>query len=224
MAKSNWEELLPASTTTSATRNTLLGQLAASTVAGAGEEGIRSSGAVSQSSDITEHLTSLTNQIVSLTSNQQSQISALQQNTDAVTQNTTSKGSSGASIASTVEGVASSFLGGGLSSISPILGGILSLFGHNDEKTITPPSAFMLPAPVQAQAGLTSNAPGQVVPVSYGETGNPRAQGTSAGPQVTIQVNAMDSRSFLDHSNEIAMAVKQAILSSSSLNDVISDL
>jgi hypothetical protein len=37
-------------------------------------------------------------------------------------------------------------------------------------------------------------------------------------------VNAMDSQSFLDHSDDIAMAVKQAILNSSSLNDVISDL
>ena len=34
----------------------------------------------------------------------------------------------------------------------------------------------------------------------------------------------MDSQSFLDHSNEIAMAVKQAILNSNSLNDVISGL
>ena len=41
---------------------------------------------------------------------------------------------------------------------------------------------------------------------------------------MTIQVNAMDSQSFLDHSDDIAMAVKQAILNSSSLNDVISNL
>jgi hypothetical protein len=34
----------------------------------------------------------------------------------------------------------------------------------------------------------------------------------------------MDSQSFLDHSDDIAMAVKQAILNSSSLNDVIAEL
>jgi hypothetical protein len=34
----------------------------------------------------------------------------------------------------------------------------------------------------------------------------------------------MDSQSFLDHSDEIAKAVQQALLGSHSLNDVISDL
>jgi hypothetical protein len=34
----------------------------------------------------------------------------------------------------------------------------------------------------------------------------------------------MDSKSFLDHSDEIAQAVREAMLSSHSLNDVIADL
>jgi len=41
---------------------------------------------------------------------------------------------------------------------------------------------------------------------------------------VTIQVNALDSQSFLDHSDDIAMAVKQAILNSSGLIDALNDL
>jgi hypothetical protein len=174
-------------------------------------------------SAVTEQLTSLTTQITSLTSIQQSQISALQDNTQAVTQNTTLKGSSGSSVGSTVESVASSFLGGGLSSLSPLLGGLLSLFGGGGQ-TLAAPLPYMLPLPVQSQAGLTASAPGQVAPVSYGETGQPRAQSANTSPQVTIQVSAMDSQSFLDHSDDIAMAVKQAILNSSSLNDVISGL
>jgi len=177
----------------------------------------------SSTSDVTEQLTSLTTQISSLTSIQQSQVSALQDNTQAITQNTSAKSSGGSSIGSTVESAASSLLGGGLSSISPLIGGILSLFGGGGQ-TQAVPSPFMLPQTVQSVAGLTASAPGQVVPVSYGETGQPRAQSTSASPQVTIQVNAMDSQSFLDHSDEIANAVKQAILNSSSLNDVISSL
>jgi hypothetical protein len=227
MARSKWEDLLPASSTAGgASRSDLLGQLAAS--AGGGTGGATSgsiAGGVLQSgnSGVTEQLTSLTTQITSLTSIQQSQISALQDNTQAVAQNTTSKTSSGSSIGSTVESAASSFLGGGLSSLSPLLGGLLSLFGGSGQ-TIAAPAPFMLPASVQSQAGLTTSAPGQVVPVNYGETGQPRAQSASASPQVTIQVNAMDSQSFLDHSDDIAMAVKQAILNSSSLNDVISDL
>jgi hypothetical protein len=226
MARSKWEDLLPASSAGSASRSDLLGQLAASTGSGAGGAGSSSVTGVAQSSssDVTEQLTSLTTQISSLTSIQQSQISALQDNTQALTQNTTSKTSSGSSVGSTVESVASSFLGGGLSSLSPLIGGLISLFGGGGGQTLAVPSPFMLPSPVQSNAGLTASAPGQVVPVSYGNTGQPRAPSSSAPAQVTVQVNAMDSQSFLDHSDDIANAVKQAILNSNSLNDVISSL
>lgn len=225
MARSKWEELLPPSSAGSASRSDLLGQLAATTGTGSGAGGgpIGSGLAESTSSDVTEQLTSLTSEISSLSSIQQSQISALQDNTQAVSQNTSSKASGGSSVGSTVEIVASSFLGGGLSSLSPLLGGLLSLFGGGGQ-TLAAPLPFMLPAPVLSEAGLTANAPGQVSPVSYGETGQPRAQSAGSSTQVTVQVNAMDSQSFLDHSDEIAMAVKQALLTSNSLSDVISSL
>jgi len=228
MAGSKWDDLLPASSSGSASRSDLLGQLVASTgTAGGGVSGATNSSmgdaAQGSNSDVTQQLSSLATQITSLTSAQQEQISALQDNTQAVAQNTTTKASGGSSVASTAESAASSFLGGGLSSLSPLLGGLLSLFGGGGGQTLAVPAPFMLPAPLQTEAGVTSSAPGQVTPVSYGATGQPRAQ-SSTSPQVTIQVNAMDSQSFLDHSDDIAMAVKQAILNSSSLNDVISDL
>jgi len=225
MANNSWEDLLPASSTANTSRNALLGQLAASTggsTTGAGTN-TSISGAVlrSGSSDVTDQLSSLANQIASLTSAQEEAVSALQDNTQAVTQNSTSKGSGASSVAGTVEGAASSFLGGGLSSLSPLLGGLLSIFGGGGGQTPAVPQPYMLPLPVQSEAGVTAS--GQVTPVSYGETGQPRAQ-SGASPVVTVQVNAMDSQSFLDHSDDIAMAVKQAILNSSSLNDVIADL
>jgi hypothetical protein len=226
MPRSKWEDLLPPSSAGSASRSDLLGQLASSTGSGTGGGGggaIGSGLAEGSNSDVTEQLTSLTTQITSLTSAQQSQISALQDNTQAVTQNTSSKASGGSSVGGTIESAASSFLGGGLSSLSPLIGGLLSLFGGGGQ-TLAAPSPFMLPAPVQSQAGLTASAPGQVSPVSYGETGQPRAQSAGGSAQVTIQVNALDSQSFLDHSDDIANAVKQAILNSNSLNDVISAL
>ena len=49
-------------------------------------------------------------------------------------------------------------------------------------------------------------------------------RGAQSGPQVTIQVQAMDSRSFLDHSAEIAQAVREAMLNMHSLNDVVNDI
>jgi len=45
-----------------------------------------------------------------------------------------------------------------------------------------------------------------------------------APTQVMVQVQAMDSQSFLDHSEEIARAVRQAMLNSHGINDVITEL
>src|SRR5579862_9807739 len=125
MARSKWDELLPAYTT-GGSRSDLLGRLVASTSGATGGSGtgpIAGAGVQTSSSDVTTQISSLTAQITNLSSIQQSQINALQDNTQAVTQNTTSKASGGSSIGSTVESAASSFLGGGLSSLSPLLGG-----------------------------------------------------------------------------------------------------
>jgi hypothetical protein len=43
-------------------------------------------------------------------------------------------------------------------------------------------------------------------------------------PQVTVNVSAMDSRSFLDHSAEIARAVREAMLHMHPVNDLIGEL
>lgn len=226
MAGNKWEDLVPTSSLAGTSRSDLLGQLAASTGAGSrpGAETADSLGGIvgtSGGSGANEQLTSLAGQITSLTSAQQAATSALQDNTQAVTQNTSAK-SGGSSTVGTMESAVSSFLGGGVSSLSPLVGGILSLFEGGGGQTLAAPLPYMLPWPVQSEAGVTASAPGQVMPVSYGNTGQPRV--ASSAPQVTIQVNAMDSQSFLDHSDDIAMAVKQAILNSSSLNDVIAEL
>jgi hypothetical protein len=117
--------------------------------------------------------------------------------------------------------VASTVLGG---SLSPIIGGLLSLFGGGGSQTLAAPAPFRLPTPVQYDAGLTGGSPGQVAPVSTGAGGQPRPQASTPAPQITVQVNAMDSQSFLDHSDDIANAARQALLSSNSLSDVISSL
>jgi len=171
--------------------------------------------------DVTEQITELARQTGSLNATQVQHVGATQDNTQAVTSNTSAK-SSGSSTASNIGNIASGILGG---SLSPILGGLLKLFGGGNKSTTpTPETPFRLPTSVQEQAGLTGGANGQIGPVDYGQNGRPRAPQVSAAPQVTIQVNAMDSQSFLDHSDEIAKAVRQAMLSSHSLNDVISDL
>jgi hypothetical protein len=84
------------------------------------------------------------------------------------------------------------------------------------------------------------NTGGGIDEMDYDQTGTPRAYlGTASGatggqasgagggmaaPQIQVNVQAMDSKSFLDHSNEIAQAVRTAMLNLSSINDVVSDL
>jgi hypothetical protein len=66
--------------------------------------------------------------------------------------------------------------------------------------------------------------------VSTGVSGSPASVsgGTSSssqqGQSILVQVQAMDSQSFMDHSGDIAQAVRQAMLNLHSVNDVIADL
>jgi hypothetical protein len=232
MRRVELQDLLPAGTVSDRSRSETLQGLSA--VAGAGSSALPGGGGGSTGAsstadigsvlqgpvkDVTTQISALTSQITTLNSTQQTQIGVIQDNTQAVTQN--SSKSSGSSTASTIGNVASSILGGGL---SPIIDGLLSLFGGGDSTTPSAPAPFRLPTSVQYDAGLTGGSPGQVTPVSSNASGQPRAPASNAGPQITVQVNAMDSQSFLDHSDDIANAVRQALLSSNSLSDVISDL
>jgi hypothetical protein len=214
--------LLPGSAVPNQSRQAVLQELAATSSAGGSNGNTASLGGLLQApvKDITEQITELARQTSTLNSTQLTQVGATQDNTQAVTNNTTTK--SGSSAAGNIGNIASSLLGG--LSLSPIISGLLSLFGGGSQSTATTSAAFKLPPPVQSQAGLTGGSNGQIVPVDYGQNGQPRAQASAPAPQINIQVNAMDSQSFLDHSDEIAKAVREAMLSSHSLNDVISDL
>jgi hypothetical protein len=222
MRRIELSSLLPPSEVSNQSRHAVLQELATTSSAGGSGASAASLGGLLQApvKDITEQITDLARQTSSLNSTQLTQVGATQDNTQAVTNNTTTK--SGSTAASNIGNIASGLLGG--LSLSPILSGLLSLFGGGSKSTAAPATTFKLPPPVQSQAGLTGGSNGQVVPVDYGQNGQPRAQAAAPAPQVNIQVNAMDSQSFLDHSDEIARAVREAILNSHSLNDAISDL
>jgi len=132
--------------------------------------------------------------------------------------------SSGQSIGSTLLDVFGAGLG-----LSPLISGLASLFGGSGDSstsssTPAPLTKFELPPSIQANGGVTENG-GQAFAVDNPQGGLPRAAPTggqaSAPTQITVQVQAMDSQSFLDHSSDIAMAVRQAMLQSSVLNDVV---
>jgi hypothetical protein len=47
---------------------------------------------------------------------------------------------------------------------------------------------------------------------------------TNPTQQVTVNVTAMDSRSFMDHSTDIANAVREAMLNMHPINGVVASL
>jgi len=123
------------------------------------------------------------------------------------------------SIGSAVEG----FLGFGLG-VTPLISGLASLFGGGSgESTPAPLVPFVAPLPVNATAGISASS-SSAFAVDNADGGLPRPAPQQSSPQITVQVQAMDSQSFLDRSNDIAMAVRQAMLQSSVLNDVIREV
>jgi hypothetical protein len=138
---------------------------------------------------------------------------------------TTSGGSAGAaSSGPSLGGTVLDVLGAGLG-LSPLISGLASLFGGSgDNSTPAPLTKFALPPSIQVNGGVSESG-GQAFAVDNPQGGLPRPAPTggqaSAPAQITVQVQAMDSQSFLDHSNDIAQAVRQAMLQSSVLNDVV---
>jgi hypothetical protein len=114
--------------------------------------------------------------------------------------------------------------------VGPIAAGLISLFGSRSSETAVPSMPFEPPPPVAIEAGLTADR--QFTGATYASDGTPRSAGTNPGggnshravPPIQINVQAMDSRSFLDRSDDIARAVREAMLHSHALNDVVSEL
>jgi hypothetical protein len=117
---------------------------------------------------------------------------------------------------------------GMVTGLGPLATGLMAIFGSRGTEQDVPALQFEPSAPISIEAGLASN--GQLTEISYGANGTARAVGNTAGraaavnPSIQINVQAMDSRSFLDHSDDIARAVREAMLHSHSLNDVVSEL
>ena len=197
-------------------------------------------------SDLTAGLqgnTQLAAQFAQLATVNQTQTDAVIQNTQAVLGNTAAQASSGSGSAVKSAGsTLGKILGSGLG-LSPLLTGLVSLFTGGGS-TSTPPALVKYTPPPsinfagsitgsEAEAPLLRSSP--LAPADYegssarSEAAAAQEPGSGAGtraiaPQITIQVQAMDSRSFLDHSDQIAQAVRQAMLNSHSLNDVVNDL
>jgi hypothetical protein len=158
-------------------------------------------------------------------------------------QNVSSGGGSAAgSVAQTALKIFSSGLG-----LMPLISGLTGLFGGGGSTTPAPLVRYAMPRSIQIEAA-NSRSGGSFQAVDYGQNGAPRAYGEatgdvnagaglgatpawptqagsgSGGAQIVVNVQAMDSRSFLDHSQDIATAVREAMLNMHPLNDVVSEL
>jgi hypothetical protein len=136
-------------------------------------------------------------------------------------------GGVGNAVLSTVSKVFTSGLG-----LVPLIGGLFGLFGGGGAPEPPPLVKYTLPERLYFQG---ADVGGGIASADYDQMGTPRAyvtplpslgsdRASSAAPQITVNVQAMDSRSFLDHSTEIAQAVRQAMLNLNPVNDVVSDL
>lgn len=178
----------------------------------------------SASANLNDAVRQNSDQLTQLKSVFQSQIDSVAENTNALIDNTTSKGQSiGSALGDAAKGIGSTILGG--LSLSPIIGGLMKLFGGGGESAAPPPVIkYAPPAAINLQTGVSG---GQLSGVDYNASGQARSTSPTPGPaasNVTVNVQAIDSRSFLDYSDAIAAAVKKAMLDSNSLNDVVSEL
>ncbi len=172
---------------------------------------------------LNDQLTTIATQLQALQTINQSQIASIEANTNAVSANTSNKGSAGSAAAS-VGNTLLNVLGIG-SGLSPLISGLVSLFGGGGSGQTTAVTPYIQPLAVDLQAGFRGSTAGGASGVDYGQGNVPR-QVTAAAPQqqVTVQVMAMDSQSFLDRSNDIAAAVRKAMLETSTLSDVIREV
>lgn len=173
-------------------------------------------------SEIEAPFTQLGRQLAELTLAARAQAEYLDANTRAVAENSLAKATNGGS--STAGGIGRtilSILGGGFG-LGQLLGNLFG--GGNDEPVAPALPTYALPPTVQVNAAVDGSG---LQAIRYGSDGLPRAaesQPPTTSIPVTIQVQAIDSQSFKDHSSEIASAVREALLHSHSLNDVVLEL
>jgi hypothetical protein len=151
---------------------------------------------------------------------EQVQANVVSENTEAVTTDSQS-GSSGSSLIASIGGVVAGVLEGGFG-LGSLIGGLASLFGGGgDSESLPPLLSYAGPEAIRFEGDVHRSAN---VTDWGGSEATPSGTPLPTRAQITVQVNALDSQSFLDHSQEIARAVRYAMLNSNSLNDVVSDL
>jgi hypothetical protein len=169
-------------------------------------------------SDLSTALSQAGQQIAQLQAAYQQQTTALAANTQALQGNMPNESQA----AGTIAAHAASSLESGLGLLGPLISGITGLFGGGGSKP-APLPVYVPPSPVSIDAVLRADAQASAVAPSNGSGASPS---TAAGvaPNITVNVTAMDSQSFMDRSADIASAVREAMLNLHPINDVVASL
>jgi hypothetical protein len=114
---------------------------------------------------------------------------------------------------------------GTMANLNPIVAGLMKIFGGggSDEAAATL-TKIERPDATRYQGGVSERTGWGMGEIDYSASGLPRAAGSGSPVQVVVQVQAIDSRSFIDHRDEIASAVRQALLESHGLGDVMREV
>ena len=178
-------------------------------------------GVSSGNKDLATSLSQAGQQIAQLQSAYQQQVNLIAENTQAIQGNTSAQ--SGHSTGSVIGHAASSLFGGGaLGFLSPLISGIASLFGGGSSTPAALP-IYTPPSPVSLNAVISAPVPQSPAVASPVPATSPAGHQASA-PQITVNVSAIDSQSFMDRSNDIASAVRAAMLNMHPINDVVAEL
>ena len=196
------------------------------------------------SGSATEELVSALEQVVSGPNSQEGG-----QRTAETRTSSAASGESSGGTGSTILSVAETVLGSGLGLV-PLVGELFALFGGGGASAPPVLEKYAMP---ESQSFEGADTGGGINAADYDDMGRPRmysgtpngtrmpggreavsaaaagagagaSTGTAGAPQIQVNVQTMDAQSFLDHSSDIAEAVRQAMLNLSSLNDVVSDL
>ncbi len=106
--------------------------------------------------------------------------------------------------------------------LGPLWKGIFSLFGGGEDQ-LPALAKYQFPGDTRTDVSASLSGDGGNTGASYDGFGSSR-QNTSAPASINVSIQALDARSILDRSDDIAAALKQAMLSNHEINDNFSEL
>jgi hypothetical protein len=106
--------------------------------------------------------------------------------------------------------------------LGPVWRGLFSLFGNGDDQPEPVLNRFLRPEDVSSAVSAQTDASGRSAALGSDSFGQTRS--TPTAPAMQINIQALDARSVMERSEEIASAVRQAMLTNHPINESLSEL